>query len=164
MKCNCCLIWNNNPPHHNNPSVNNSTSDTNYIMKICSSVKRWWSGSERGQLHCRVTQLPQVHVHACTLGRKMSKEKMETERLIERLPDRKSEMDKGVMGVAGRQLEQLLTSTCFSQSAQWEAQWGLFSHWEQLVIVCVCLNVFSLKLEFNRRTEKHGFHLNQFFY
>ncbi len=99
MKCNCCLIWNNNPPHHNNPSVSNSTSDTNYIMKICSSVKRWWSGSERGQLHCRVTQLPQVHVHACTLGRKMSKEKMETERLMERLPDRKSEMDKGVMGL-----------------------------------------------------------------
>lgn len=75
-------------------------------------------GSERGQLNGRVTQLPQVRVLVGTLGRTMSKQKTETARLS----DRKSERDKGVMGVAGRQLEQLLTSTCFSQSTQWEAQ------------------------------------------
>lgn len=128
-----------------NPSMNNttsntnynSTSNTNYVRKICSSVKHWRNGSESGQLHCRVTQLPQVRVHVCTLGRTMSKEKMEAARMTEGLTDRKSEMDKGVMGVVSRQLEQLLTSTCFSQSTQWEAQWSLFSHWEELVIVWV---------------------------
>lgn len=106
-------------------------------LKLISDLRRSRALTEgnRGQLPRGATRPPQMRVPVCARGTTMLQEEMQTEGLIERVTERKSEMDKGVMGAA---------SSCWPAHASVTHHSGnhneVCSPTECVFRVCVCVS------------------------